>query len=196
LIDKDVSIKLYKLDSADYILSRRCGVEFKKVDDFAQSIIDGRLLEQVKELKRNFECPLIIVEGETDIYSARNIHPNAIRGMLATIAISYKMPVLFTKNSQESAELLHTIAKREQKTSSNDFSMHADRKPLSIKEQQEYLISSFPSVGPSLAKELLKKFKTVKKIVNAKEEQLKKVKKIGEKKAKEIKKIVDSDYLE
>ncbi|MEE9525264.1 MAG: DEAD/DEAH box helicase [Candidatus Woesearchaeota archaeon] len=195
LIDKDVSIKLDKLDSADYILSSRCGVEFKKVEDFAQSIIDGRLLEQIKQLKRNFECPLVIVEGETDIYSARNIHPNAIRGMLATIAISYKIPVLFTKNSKESAELIHTIAKREQDSSSNEFSMHADKKPLSIKEQQEYVVSSLPLVGPSLAKELLKKFKTIKKIVNAKEEQLKKVSKIGEKKAKEIRKVVDSDYL-
>jgi Fanconi anemia group M protein len=52
-----------------------------------------------------------------------------------------------------------------------------------------------PNVGPSLAKELLKKFKTVKKIVNAKEEKLKKVEKIGEKKAKNIRNILDSDYF-
>ncbi|MBW2996059.1 DEAD/DEAH box helicase [Candidatus Woesearchaeota archaeon] len=196
LIDLNTSIKLEKLDTADYILSSRCGVELKTPEDFASSIIDGRLLEQIKQLKRSFECPLVIVEGEQDIYSVRNIHPNAVRGMLATIAISYKIPVLFTKNSKESASLLHTIAKREQDNSSNDYSMHADRKPLSLKEQQEYIISSLPLVGPSLAKELLKKFKTVKKVINAKEERLKKVKKIGDKKAKEIKNIVDSEYLQ
>ncbi|MBD3355315.1 DEAD/DEAH box helicase [Candidatus Woesearchaeota archaeon] len=196
LINLNAQIKLDKLDSADYILSSRCGVEFKTVDDFAQSIIDGRLLDQIKQLKRNFECPLVVVEGETDIFAARNIHPNAIRGMLATIAISYKIPVLFTKNPKESSALIHTIAKREQQESGkNDYSMHADKKPLSEKEQQEYIISSLPSVGPTLAKELLKEFKTVKNVINADKEKLKSVKKVGEKISKDIRKILDSDYL-
>ena len=58
------------------------------------------MLEQAKELKRNFERPLIIVEGE-NIYSVRNVHPNAIRGALSMIAVSYGIPVLFTKNAKE-----------------------------------------------------------------------------------------------
>ena len=74
--------------------------------------------------------------------------------------------------------------------------MHADKKPLTIKEQQEYVISSLPNVGGTLAKELLKKFKTVKKIVNAKEEKLQKVAKIGDIKAKKIREVLDKEYLE
>ncbi|MBR9692271.1 DEAD/DEAH box helicase [Candidatus Woesearchaeota archaeon] len=194
LIDMNISINLEQLKIADYILSSRCGVELKTVEDFASSVIDGRLLEQIKQLKNNFEKPLVIVEGETDIFSARNIHPNAIRGMLATIAISYSIPVLFTKNSKESAALISIIAKREQESGGNEFSMHADRKPVSLKEQQEYIISSLPNVGPSLAKELLKKFKTIKKIINAKHDKLKKVKKIGDKKAESIRNVVDEEY--
>ena len=31
----------------------------------------------------------------------RNVHPNAIRGMIATIAVSYGIPILYTKNSKE-----------------------------------------------------------------------------------------------
>ena len=73
--------------------------------------------------------------------------------------------------------------------------MHSSKKLLTLKEQQEYIISSLPNVGPSLAKELLKKFKTVKKVINAKEDKLKKVEKIGEKKAKNIRNLVDSEYL-
>ncbi|MBW2978117.1 DEAD/DEAH box helicase [Candidatus Woesearchaeota archaeon] len=194
LIDMNINIKLEQLQTADYVLSSRCGVELKTPEDFVNSIIDGRLLDQIKQLKNNFEKPLIIIEGEQDLFSVRNIHPNAIRGMLATITISYGIPILFTRNPKESASLLNIIAKREQEQTGNDFSMHADRKPLTLKEQQEYLISALPNVGPNLAKELLKKFKTAKKIINAKEDKLKKVEKIGDKKAKKIREVLDSEY--
>jgi len=194
LVDLNTELKLEQLDTADYILSSRCGVEFKTVEDFVNSIIDGRLLEQIKGLKNNFERPLVIVEGDQDLFSVRNIHPNAIRGMLATIAVSYGIPVLLTRNSKETAALLLVIAKREQEETGKEFSMHADRKPISLKEQQEYMVSASPNVGGTLAKELLKKFKTIKKIVNAKEEKLQKVGKIGEIKAKKIREVLDSEY--
>ena len=144
--------------------------------------------------ENNFEKPVVRVEGEQDLFSARNIHPNAIRGMLATIAVSYGIPILFTRNPKESAAMLQIIAKREQQETGSSFSMHADKKPLTLKDQQEYIISSLPSVGPNLAKELLKKFKTIKNIINAEHEHLNEVDKLGEKKAKGIKEIVDKEY--
>jgi Fanconi anemia group M protein len=175
-------------------VSSRCGIEFKTIQDFANSIVDGRLLEQIKQLKYNFERPLVMVEGEEDLFSARNIHPNAIRGMLATIAVSYGIPILFTRNSKESAEMLKIIAKREQDETGSYFSMHTNKRQPTLKEQQEYIVSSLPNVGMSLAKELLLKFNSVKKVVNASEEQLKKVEKIGDIKAKKIREILDTEY--
>ena len=80
LVELGVGVKLDMLKSADYVLSARVGVELKTVEDFASSIIDGRLLEQLKSLKENFERPLIVIQGTQDLYTARNIHPNAIRG--------------------------------------------------------------------------------------------------------------------
>ena len=47
---------------------------------------------------------------------------------------------------------------------------------------------------PGLARPLLEKFKTIKKIINAKQEKLEKVEKIGPKKAAEIKKVTESEY--
>ena len=62
------------------------------------------------------------------------------------------------------------------------------------KEQQEYIVGSLPNIGPKLAKELLKEFKTVKNVVNASEEDLQKVDKLGEKKAKEIQETLSKEY--
>ncbi|MBW2977035.1 DEAD/DEAH box helicase [Candidatus Woesearchaeota archaeon] len=193
LVELDADLKLDALQ-ADYILSSRVGVELKTSEDFVQSIIDGRLLQQIKNLKSNFERPLLVIEGVEDIYSVRNVHANSIRGMLAAIAVSYGVPILYTKNFKDTAQLLSIIAKREQEDTGKDFSLHPEKKNLSIREQQEYIISSLPGVGSGLAKPLLKYFKSVKNVVNAEQKELEKVEKIGKKKAERIKDIVDREY--
>ena len=114
--------------------------------------------------------------------------------MLSTIAISYGIPIIPTKDEKDSAGLLLAIAKREQTDGNKEFSPHADRKPMTLKEQQEYLVSSLPTVGPNLAKELLKELKSVKNVVNASEEELKNVAGVGDKIAKTIKALVEKEY--
>ncbi|MFC1733717.1 helix-hairpin-helix domain-containing protein, partial [candidate division KSB1 bacterium] len=111
----------------------------------------------------------------------------------ATITISYGIPVVQTKTFKETANLIAIIAKREQDETSKEFSLH-NAKPLTLKEQQEYIVSSFPGVGPTLAKPLLMKFKSIKGFINASEKELKEIGMIGEKKAKEIQRVLDSEY--
>jgi len=193
-IDTGISVNLKTLDVGDYILSDRVGVEYKKIPDFVDSIIDGRLLDQIKALKNSYERPLIIIEGEEDIYSHRNIHPNAIRGMISTITISYGIPIINTKTMKETASLMAVIAKREQDPNFREFNPHGSRKPMTLKEQQEYIVSALPGIGPTLAKPLLEKFGTVKDLVNALPSELKQVDKIGDKKAEEIRKVLDEKY--
>lgn len=196
MVEENIQVNLERLEYADYVLSSRCGVEIKTVSDFVDSIIDGRLLEQIKNMKNNFERPLIVIEGSEDIYSVRNVHHNSILGMMATIAVSYGIPIIQTKNFKETASLLQIIARREQAETSKDFNIHADRKPATLKEQQEYFISSLPGINLTLSKPLLKHFKTVKNIVNASAEELQKVEKIGPAKAKQIKDVVEGEYKE
>lgn len=193
LVELGIKVDLKRLYIGDYQLSERCIVELKKIPDFVDSIIDGRLLEQLRCLSKA-DKPILILEGIEDIYSQRNIHPNAIRGMLSTIAVGYGIPIIQTKNQKETIELLHIIAKREQDPDKKQFSMHTSKKPITDKEMQEYIVSSLPSVGPSLAKELLHNFRTVKGIFNAKEDDLKQVPGLGDKTAKEIQKVLDKDY--
>ncbi len=194
LVDLGISLKLEMLNVADYVLSPRCAVEFKTVEDFAQSIIDGRLLDQLKQLKQHYERPVIIVEGTQNLFAVRNIHPNAIRGMLATIAVSYGIPIIYTKDTKDTAAQLIAIAKREQALTKETFQPHAEKRVLSVQEQQEYIVSSLPNIGLNLAKELLKHFKSVKNVVNASEDELKQVEGVGEKKAKSIKDAVEKEY--
>ncbi|MBW3012713.1 DEAD/DEAH box helicase [Candidatus Woesearchaeota archaeon] len=196
LVELGFNIELTRLESADYILSKNVGIEFKTVKDFVDSIVDGRLLSQIKALKDTFAKPVLILEGTEDIYSIRKVHPNAIRGMLATIAVSYGIPILRTTHSKETAAIMATIISREQEQNqAANYNPHSI-KPQSLKQQQEYFISSLPSIGPNLAKELLQQFKTAKNVVNASIEDLQKIEKVGKIKASKIKEVLDKEYEE
>jgi Fanconi anemia group M protein len=192
LLDMNVDLELANLNIGDYHISEHVVVEYKLVKDFVDSIIDGRLLGQAKELKQHYQ-PIIILEGEEDIYSQRKIHPNAVRGAIAALTIGFRIPVIRTRNPRDTAAMIKVIAEREQKHDDRDFQMHAV-KPLGDREIQEYIISSFPGVGSKLAPHLLGRFGSVKGVVNADVAELKKVELIGEKKAKRIKEIVEKDY--
>ena len=169
------------------------GIEKKTINDFLNSIIDKRLINQIIELKKNFDIPLLIIEGTENIYELRNFHPNSIRGMLASIAIDFQTPILHTRNHRDTANLLAIIAKRLEKPRSLP-SLLKKRKPLTLKQQQEFIIETLPGVGPLISKNLLKKFSTIKNIVNADKEDLTKVEKIGKIKAEQIKKILEERY--
>jgi len=189
-----VKVELANLDVGDYVLSERVCVEYKTPKDFVDSIIDGRMLSQLANLKR-YERPIVLIEGEEDIFSQRNIHPNAIRGVLATIMVSYGIPLIQTKNFKETTALLLTIARRESDFFKRDFTLHSS-KPLTDKEVQEYIIGAFPGVGATIAKPILTRFKSIKNFVNADLKELKEVELIGDKKAKRIKELVEKEYEE
>ena len=192
LIDLGISVKTAQLETADYLLSGKVGVELKKIPDFVASIIDGRLLDQARDLKKNFEKAVLIIEGEEDIYSVRKVHANAIRGMLSSITLSFGIPILYTKNPKDTAALLAVMAKREQDTG-RDFSYHSS-KPASGNSQLEFIISSLPGIGSNTARKLLEHLGSVQNIINASKKQLQQLEGIGEKTAERITSIVQKQY--
>ncbi len=195
LYEEGLLIELKALTTGDFLCSSRVAVEVKRAADFVNSIVDGRLLQQLKELKENFERPVLIIEGtqEEDLYSIRNVHPNAIRGMLATIAVSYGIPILYSRNPKDTAGFITTIAKREKEAGAPEPSLHA-KKPATLAERQEYVIASLPGIELKLAQSLLQKFGSVREVITATEEQLQKVELIGPKKAAEIKRVIETVY--
>lgn len=201
LIKHGLEVIEQQLKLADFIIKTKTldgkivtvGIEKKTINDFLNSIIDKRIISQLMDLKKYFDTPLLIIEGEENIYKIRNFHPNSIRGMFASIAIDFQIPILYTRNYRDTANLLAIIAKRLEKTRSLP-SLLKKRKPLTLKQQQEFIIETLPGIGPIISKSLLEKFRTIKKIINATEEELEEVEKIGPKKIKNIKKVLESEY--
>lgn len=197
LEERGCLVREKQLEVGDYVLSDRCVVERKTTKDFLQSIIDGRLFTQLPAMSSNYESPMILIEGNPkELFTLRNIHKNAIIGALTSIAVSYRIPILFTENESETADFLHVTAKREQLNKYKDIRLRVGRKNMSLGERQRFVIESLPNVGASMARSLLKEFGSVKGIANATSKELQNIEKMGPKKASQIKKVFWSQFKE
>ena len=194
LYELGAKIESKPLPVGDFILSDRVCIEKKTTNDFIESLIDGRLFNQAKNLVENFEKPIILVEGDESLYNKRAVHPNAIRGAIAALAIDFRIPIIQTSGEHETALVLYMIASREQLDKKRSINLRGQKKPISMDYLQEFFISGLPGVGIDIARNLLKHFKTIKNIANAKVDELKKVSKVGEIKAKKIKKVFEEKY--
>ncbi|MFP4118871.1 MAG: DEAD/DEAH box helicase [Candidatus Woesearchaeota archaeon] len=190
----DVALELKQLQVGDFVLSTYACVEFKHVSDFVDSIVDGRLLSQVKSLVQ-YPHPVFIIEGSQEEFNSRKVDPAAINGMLSTIALSYRVPILRTFSPAETARMLVTLASREQAEGDTDFSFHT-AKPLDEKSILEYIVGSLPEVGPVLARSLLDRFDSLERLCSASEKDLRTIPLIGKKKASRIRSVLKASYKE
>jgi len=187
----DCIVRTMSLKLGDYLCSERVCVERKTGDDFISSIVDGRLFEQAEELKDNFAKPIILVEGD---YYAGGMNENAIKAALASILLNYEIPVIMTKNEEDTARTIFWLAKREQIISNVDVGIKGEKKPKKLKDLQEYFISGLPGVSAVLSKRILKKFKTIKNFANANEKEMIEVDGIGKVLAKRLHELLNKEY--
>ena len=190
-----VEVVMRTLEIGDYLLSDRVCVERKTTSDFISSLISGRreLFGQISDLARTFDKPVLIIEGN-DLYGQRQIHPNAVRGALTAIAIDFGVPILMSKDAEDTALMLAAIARREQQDHGREVAMHGTRSAMMLPQQQEYVVSAMPEIGPVVAKNLLRHFGTVAAVMSASREELMTVELVGPKTADRIREVVGGEY--
>jgi Fanconi anemia group M protein len=190
-----VDTRLETLAVGDYVLSDRVVVERKSVADFLDTLVGGdrSMFEQVGDMARHYARPVVVLEGG-GLYSERDVHPNAIRGALSSLAIDFDASVLRTEDEDGTAELLATIARREQETGDREVSVHGEKQSRTLAEQQEYVVSSIADVGPVTARSLLAEFGTVEAVMTAREDDLLAAEGVGEVTAERIREVVGSEY--
>jgi len=188
----EVVVDKRRMEVADFLVSEDTAVERKQAEDFVDSILDSRLFDQLIEMQEYMK-PVLIIEGR-DLYSHRDVHPNAIRGALATVALDYGIPVIWSEDDKETAKILKSLAKREQEDKDKDVAVRASRSSKTEKDLQEYMVAGLPGVNSKIAERLLKNFETVENVYTASFEELKEVEGIGDKKAARIRELLEKGY--
>ncbi len=193
LSQMEMDVKIQSMAVGDYQVSDEVAIERKTAKDFVSSMIDKRLFKQARELSEEFKRPLMILEGD-DLYSGM-VNPNAIRGTIASIALDFGISIIPTRDAQDTAAMIKRIAIREQSGEKTNIQIRTDKKPVSLWEQQLFIVESLPSIGPVNAKNLLEHFGSVSRVFNASESELMEVEGIGKITAQSIRKVIDSKYL-
>ncbi|NCN86573.1 hypothetical protein GW932_01970 [archaeon] len=163
-LSKNFYLNFEELKVGDYLVKDTI-IERKTIVDFSNSLINGRLKKQIEEIKQ-YPNYLLLIEG--NINKITNIHKNAIKGFILSILINHKVPIIFTNDSEETAEYLSVLANQQKK----ENKINPTKKCLTKEERQLFVLQSFPNIGPKKSRELIKNFKTLKKIFTSKEKEL------------------------
>jgi Fanconi anemia group M protein len=186
------ALEIEHLEIGDYAIGDRIIVERKTARDFVDTLVERDLLGQLRSLADAAPRPVLIVEGG-DLFSHRQIHPNAIRGALAAIAVDMGVTLLYSADEKETADLLLVLARREE-GGRGERKAHPKKTRRSVREQQEYVLSSFPEVGPRTARALLETFGSLLGVVTADRAALEAVPGVGGKTAARLHEFVRQGY--
>lgn len=192
LSNTGAALQLGRLPSGDYAIGDRIIIERKTARDFVDTLVERDLLGQLRVLAGSAPRPVLIIEGG-DLYTMRDIHPNAIRGTLAAIAVDLGISILFTKDEEDTAQMILVLTRREE-GGDRERSLPAKRVGHSPREQQELVVASFPDIGLKNARFLLDHFGSIRAVVNASEEELLEVKGIGGQRSKTIHELSNRQY--
>ena len=189
---ENIKIQLVNLPEGDYKVSDECVIERKTIHDFGESVVDGRLFDQLGNKLATYKKPVLLLEGQENELKI-NITPSAIKGAIATIILSYKMPVLRTLSEVETADMIIALAKREQRNEKSRPSLHTISKSFPMKEIQRFILASIPGVNRTKADQLLEEFKTLQKLANANPDDLVQIEGIGKTLTERILKILQEE---
>ncbi len=200
---KGVKIAVAALNAGDYYLlstgdAKPVLVERKTVLDFANSIRDNRVWDQARRLKEAASSdgakPVIVLEGWLGLVEKKTrwrITP--ILRVLDELVLDWGLPVIPTPNWRATAAWLAAKARSLGETGRKRIvRLRVEKKPPTIKERILYVAEGL--VGPTIARRLLEKFKTLRRLANASIAELMTVEGIGEKRAREIYDIFNTPW--
>lgn len=158
-------------------------IERKVLPDFYLSLNEGRLFRQLRELKRFRPRQLLLLEGAT---TSAFLNKPGLRGLYLRITAGWQIPILYTRNPEDTAACIVAIARQGAFASSGPVSPRPRSKHFRDLSVSEKMLMQIPTIGYRRAEALITHFKTIEGIFGASEADLIKVPGIGAKRAKVI----------
>lgn len=185
LTKSKANVKFEKLEIADYLINN-IAIERKNFADFISSMINKRLFQQLAEIKK-YPKYFLVIENKKELEN-KNLDSATI-GMILSIITDYEIPILFTNDEKDTAKMILLLAKKFERPKV-ELSLRPSRSNQTNKQQKQFILEGFPGIGPSLAKRLIEKFKSLNEIFNASEEELKEIKGFDKNKIEKFKQLL------
>jgi DNA excision repair protein ERCC-4 len=184
----DFDVRISRLTVGDYLINDEVLIERKTIVDFAASLVDGRLFPQAARLARDGHRTLILIEGPRAA-SMPDVHPHAVQGALVSLAAMWRLPVLHTRDADDSFRAMQFLAAQANGCRERMLRRYA-RKPKRLASRRLFLLQGLPGVGPAIAARLLSQFGSIRSVVTADIDVLQQIRGVGPKKATRILELV------
>ena len=157
---ENFTVKIERLDVGDIIVRTKTKIgticiEIKRKLDFVQSIIDGRLRQQIKNMTENFDNPVFILVKSHEALIKTEFNANAYYNALGSLGSKYRCSVYQVDTDNEAALLALAFIK------------HANLEPsinppvkykVSGQKLQTAMMTIIPLIGKDSAESVLKKW--------------------------------------
>ncbi len=180
-------VRVGRLGIGDVEIGPRVLVERKTVRDLVASIRDGRLFRQAYALNGACKRPLLIVEGR-DAVDVVGVPPDSLRGALLALTIGYRVPMLRTGSTEETAELIAHLAWQERRRLARRDGV--DTAPLPGRIAAD-MLGVIPGVGDFRAQRLVRRFGSLGGVLAAAEADLRAVAGVGPATARAIRRAAE-----
>ena len=190
----NVRVYFSRLHTADYVISPEIAVERKALPDFVSSVYDGRLFAQASAISSSYRKPYLIVEGDIKELAGLTKNINSYYGAVASVTLAYDLRVIHTADPAQTASAISALIQHSRARPVPLGAMAAAPKAKDEPQQQLYLVSSLPGVGMKLARRMLSRYGTPRKIMGLTESQLAMVQGLGSKRAARIAHMLDATY--
>jgi ERCC4-type nuclease len=193
-----IHVEMIPLQMGDYdVGGDPCRIiERKTGSDFLCSLAQGRLFPQLAELLKSRFAPILLLEGDPLSVSHSQMRPESIRGALAYIAATLRVPILPSSGPAESAHLIYAVAKRCQigkvhgRVGQAPHGPPAGRRRATQSEQQLHIMLSLPGIGPATARALCARFRSLHDLLSADAAQLATVPGVGPSRAAALEELL------
>jgi DNA excision repair protein ERCC-4 len=155
----------------DYHIAGRLLVERKRWRDLVASIVDGRLFRQACRLAGPPLHAVVLLEGSEEDIAESAMTREAIQGALISVNVILGIPVMRSRDREESARLM-LYAGRQVRSVISGAVVRAGYRPKSKRRIQLHILQGLPTVGPVRAARLLDKYGTVEAVLTASHEDL------------------------
>jgi Fanconi anemia group M protein len=181
-----VDYEIQPLDEGDIVVDN-CIFERKTPSDFASSLEEGRLREQVERMAGHEETPYVLVEGDMggfDELEHTNIGSKSLRGMDASIEMKNNIRVKYCSNLKNVVDMAVRLARKEKEDVKTRQAKQTDAiKDVSFIEQ---VFLAIDGVGIKTSEKLAEEFQSLEEIYEATTEDFQSVEDVGEVTAQNI----------
>lgn len=185
-----MEVKIIQLKVGDYIINTEIVIERKSAEDFVQSLVSGRLFIQCANLSKMSFRPLLLLEGNP-YQTAHQIDKHAIKGALLSVITAWQVPVIYSKNTEDSAEMLLMLANQTLKQ--NILVRFNGYKPKKLKSHRLKFLQGLPKTGAVTASKLLEHFGSIENVINADIKALQEVNGVGKVMAEKIREFLSGN---